>query len=268
MVKIFIDPGHGGGDPGASANGLLEKDITLKIALQLRKMLQENYKDTEVRLSRINDETKSLTQRTDEANRWNADYLLSVHINAGGGEGFESYIWNGDYRRKSSTDKLRTTIHRTIVKQLDWRNRGTKEANFHMLRESKMPAVLTENGFIDNAKEAKRMKTDDWIKEVAEAHASGLEAAFDLEKRPDLKPDQETFYRVVCGSFQEHKNAKQRMNILSKRGYDSFIDLYIMNNKRYYRVIVGSFRDKENADSRMRQLKKIGFDCFIDAVRP
>lgn len=265
MVKIFIDPGHGGNDPGASANGLLEKNITLDIALQLKRILESEYKNADVRLSRTSDQTKSLTERTNEANRWNADYLLSIHINAGGGEGFESYIWNGAYRSKSNTDKLRSVIHQANVKQLRWRDRGQKEANFHMLRESSMPASLTENGFIDNDAEAQKMKTDTWIKKVAQAHAAGLEKALKLDKKP-IKKD--VFYRVVCGSFQDIDNAKERMNLLSKHGYDSFIDKYKMKNKIYYRVVVGSFQDKKNANGRRNQLKKKGFDTFIDAVKP
>ncbi len=86
MVKIFIDPGHGGSDTGASANGLQEKQLTLQTALALRNMLLNEYQNVSVLLSRTSDQTVSLTQRTNAANSWGADYFLSIHMNAGAGQ--------------------------------------------------------------------------------------------------------------------------------------------------------------------------------------
>ncbi len=83
MVKVYIDPGHGGTDPGAVANGLKEKDLTLKIAKYTRDYLQDNYKGVSIKMSRTGDTYPSLTQRTNEANKWGADVFVSIHINAG-----------------------------------------------------------------------------------------------------------------------------------------------------------------------------------------
>src|SRR5699024_10386757 len=123
----------GGNDPGAVGNGLREKDLTLKISKKIADILKDY--DCSVKLSRTGDQTLSLKQRTDAANKWGADYLLSVHINAGGGTGYEDFIHNG-LSNSSSTAKLRNVIHAEVVKELNaWRNRGKKKANFHMLRE-------------------------------------------------------------------------------------------------------------------------------------
>src|SRR5690625_7648935 len=84
MTKIYIDAGHGGNDPGASGNGLKEKDLTLTIAKKVQAILKDY---ATVRMSRTTDKTLSLTQRTNDANSWGADYFLSIHINAGGGTG-------------------------------------------------------------------------------------------------------------------------------------------------------------------------------------
>src|SRR5699024_280392 len=75
-VKIYIDPGHGGGDPGASGYGLQEKTLTLDIAKRIGKNL-DKYKNVEIKYSRTTDKSVSLKQRTDEANAWGADYFLS-----------------------------------------------------------------------------------------------------------------------------------------------------------------------------------------------
>jgi len=88
MVKVFIDPGHGGIDSGATGNGLTEKNVTLQIALAVRKYLRE-YKDVSIKMSRTANKTVTLQQRTNAANNWGADLFLSIHINAGGGTGFE-----------------------------------------------------------------------------------------------------------------------------------------------------------------------------------
>src|SRR5690625_2267880 len=148
MVKIFIDAGHGGSDPGAVGSGLKEKDITLSVALALREILTRRYRGHTLKLSRYTDQTLSLKQRTDLANRWEADYLISIHINAGGGTGFESFIYNGEYPNKRRTNQSRTFIHDEIIRETGFKDRGKKEANFHMLRESSMGAMLTESGFI------------------------------------------------------------------------------------------------------------------------
>src|SRR5699024_7226808 len=127
MTKIYIDASHGGSDPGAVANGLKEKDLTLSISKKIASILK-NYECT-VRLSRTTDKSLTLKQRTDDANRWGADYLLSIHINAGGGTGYEDFIYNGNV--SNDTAKLRDTIHSEVVKELKvWRNRGKKKANF------------------------------------------------------------------------------------------------------------------------------------------
>lgn len=70
MVKIFIDPGHGGSDPGATGNGLQEKTLTLQIALALRTILTNEYEGVTVLLSRTSDQYVSLSDRTNAANNW------------------------------------------------------------------------------------------------------------------------------------------------------------------------------------------------------
>lgn len=180
MVKIFIDPGHGGTDSGASANGLLEKNITLQIALLLRDILISEYDGVSVRLSRSTDQSVTLSQRTNAANSWGADYFVSIHINAGGGTGFESYVYPGV---SAPTTTYRNALHDEIVRSVDFANRGKKTANFHVLRETSMPAILTENGFIDTAADANKLRNATFLQGIARAHATGLEKAFQLKKK-------------------------------------------------------------------------------------
>ncbi|MEF3330441.1 MULTISPECIES: N-acetylmuramoyl-L-alanine amidase family protein [Oceanobacillus] len=179
-TRIYIDPGHGGADPGASANGLQEKDVTLDIALRTRDILNEQYSSHTIKLSRTSDVTKSLDARTNEANNWGANFFVSIHINAGNSTGYESFTWNGSYENKERTNAIRKTIHNETVEQTGFTDRGKKEANLHVLRESSAPAILTENGFIDNAADADKLKNAASIEKIAQGHADGIAKALGL----------------------------------------------------------------------------------------
>lgn len=181
MVKIFIDPGHGGSDSGAIGNGLLEKDLTLAISLRIRSLLG-NYENVQVSMSRVDDRTVSLRQRTEMANSWGADYFISVHINAGGGKGYEDFIHPASSARSS---QYQTVMHNEIMKEIELVDRGMKQGNFNVLRESNMPSILTENGFIDSPSDAVKLKQAAFINAIAKGHVNGLVKIYGLKtKRP------------------------------------------------------------------------------------
>ncbi|MDO6448072.1 N-acetylmuramoyl-L-alanine amidase [Oceanobacillus profundus] len=183
MMKLYLDPGHGGTDPGAIGNGLQEKNVNLTIALKVRDILNRDYEGHSIRMSRTIDTTRSLAQRTNDANSWGANYFVSIHINAGGGTGYEDFIYNGSV--SNNTVAYRDKLHAEIMKQVDFTNRGKKRANFHVLRESRMPAVLTENGFIDNASDAAKLKSNAYLDRIALGHADGIAQALGLRRKSD-----------------------------------------------------------------------------------
>lgn len=231
-MRVFINPGHGGKDPGAVGNGLREKDIVLKIA---RKMVDQlKIYDVEVKMFRSDDTYYTLEQICNEANRWNADLFVSIHVNAGGGTGFESYIYSG-LSNNSTTAKHRQVIHEEIMKKIpNVRDRGKKKANFYVLGNTKMPAILTENLFIDNKTDATKLKSDAFLTDVATGHVNGIVKALKLQKKQTQKdvPKSSTsnkknvYYRVVTGSFTNRSNAEKRVAELKKAGYDSFIERF------------------------------------------
>lgn len=184
MLKVLVDPGHGGIDPGAVGNGLLEKMLTLQISKRIEAMLLE-YENVLVKLTRDTDKTLTLNQRTDMANEWGADFLLSVHINAFNGKsnGYEDFIYPGS---GAATTAHQNVIHEEIMKQVDFHNRGKKQGNLHMLRESNMPALLTENGFIDNPNDAAKLKQSAFIDKIARGHVNGIVKAFGLKSKVKL----------------------------------------------------------------------------------
>jgi N-acetylmuramoyl-L-alanine amidase len=225
MPKIYLDAGHGGKDSGAAANGILEKDIVLKIVKKMQAMLND-FENTDVLLSRSSDVFLSLDERTDKANAANADVLVSVHINAAGAtsaRGFESFRYP---TADSGTVAFQNVMHQEIMNAIGGgiTDRGKKTANFHMVRESKMKAVLTENLFISNAADAKLLKDDNFLDKVAQGHVNGLEKFLGLKKRIERPPQQpEKLYKVQVGAFAEKENAQGLADQLRKDGYSPFI---------------------------------------------
>ncbi|MGE7779021.1 N-acetylmuramoyl-L-alanine amidase [Peribacillus sp. NPDC097264] len=191
MVKIYIDPGHGGKDSGTVGNGLKEKDLTLKIAKRIRELLAR-YKNVSTKMSRTGDTFPSLSARTNEANAWGADFFLSIHINAGGGQGYEDYIYTST---NQVTKKYQDNIHTEILKLVDLKDRGQKTGNLHVLRESTMPALLTENGFIDNVSDASKLKKSAFIENLAQGHVNGIVKSFNLKRKEEVPSNTHTIVK-------------------------------------------------------------------------
>ena len=191
-MKIVIwDAGHGGKDPGASGNGLLEKDVVLQIATEAARQLEQQYEGVKSILTRNTDVFLELQQRTTIANNAKADALISIHCNAGGGQGgFESFIYNGAV--SDETVRFQQCLHTAILNKLQpygIYNRGTKRANLHMCRDSHMPAVLTENLFIDVASDAARLKQPNVIQTMIEGHMEGVANYLQLQRKKKEQPE-------------------------------------------------------------------------------
>jgi N-acetylmuramoyl-L-alanine amidase len=173
--KIMWDKGHGGTDPGAVGNGLQEKELTHKIVEYAMNYMNDNYTDFEQRTTRTGDQTVSLNSRDDEADKWGADVFVSAHINSGGGTGFETFIYNGGV--SAATIAFQNILHQEIYNAMrpfgNITDRGKKRANFAVLRETNMPAVLTESLFIDTS-DSRHLKNEAFIKAIGEAHARGV----------------------------------------------------------------------------------------------
>ncbi|MCY9153737.1 N-acetylmuramoyl-L-alanine amidase [Bacillus haynesii] len=177
MKKVWLDAGHGGTDPGASGYGLQEKDVVLKIVKYAKSYLEANYKNVQVKLTRSTDVFYGLSKRASMANQWGADLFVSVHANAGNGKGtgFETFRYNGT---GGNTLSFQECLHKEILSTMkaygQISDRGLKQANYAVLRETRMPAVLTENLFIDRKEDADRLKDSGFLKAVGEAHARGI----------------------------------------------------------------------------------------------
>lgn len=145
---VVIDPGHGGVEPGKVAlTGLQEKIINLTLSLKVEQLLKQ-VSAINVVMTRKDDTTLSLSNRAKLANALNADLFVSLHAN-----GYTTSTASGTetYYARDSSIPLAKTIHRYLVEATGLRDRGVKYGNYHVIRETTMPAVLLETGFMSNA---------------------------------------------------------------------------------------------------------------------
>ncbi|MFC4775230.1 N-acetylmuramoyl-L-alanine amidase [Paenibacillus sp. GCM10023252] len=177
---LVLDAGHGGTDPGAAANGVVEKTVTLDLVQRIAQKLGAAYQ-VDIKLTRSSDVYVALSDRAAQANQWGADLFLSMHLNAGGGEGYESYVYPGT--KTGAAGMKQSVIHDEVMSYLTTlgaANRGKKEANFAVLRETRMPAVLFENLFVDHPVDASLLKNPAVIDRLADQYVKGIAKAMSL----------------------------------------------------------------------------------------
>lgn len=170
---IVIDAGHGGRDPGAIGSMIQEKDVNLKTALKLQKELEKQ--GFKVYMTRSKDEYVNLYDRAGMANGLGATLFVSIHANAsasGSANGVEVLYSNDSM---SGGKGLATEIQNEMVRTLRATDRGVmKRTNLVVLRETVMPAVLVELGFLTNAAEQNKLMNDGYLQSSAEAIARGI----------------------------------------------------------------------------------------------
>jgi len=187
--KIAIDAGHGGNDAGAiGPTGVMEKDVTLKVALELRRLLEAE--GAEVIMTRDTDKTVSekgakasdieeLGARCDVGNRAGAEIFISIHADSFTRP--EARGTTGYYYGKSTSgrgQKLADCIRRNLVEQLGTPSRGTQPCNFYVVKNTDMPATLIELGFISNKDEEKLLDSKEGVQKAAHGILDGIEDYF------------------------------------------------------------------------------------------
>ncbi len=167
---IVIDPGHGGNDTGALRCGILEKNITLDIALKVRDILKEKG-FTNIIMTRTTDKTLSLAERVETANSNSADIYVSIHINAS----VKSEI-NGietHYYSEKGYDAAKI-MHKELMSKISAADRGLFKSKFYVINHTEAPAVLLELGFISNEKERNSLISQTRQTASAQAIADGI----------------------------------------------------------------------------------------------
>ncbi len=166
---VVIDAGHGGKDGGSVRNGLVEKKLCLDVAKRVETALKS--KGLKVVMTRRTDAFVELEQRARIANRMSSSVFVSIHFNGSR----KTSISGGEVYYRSSRGKLfALAISRSIKSRVAGGVRGIFYADFKVLRETTMPAVLVECGYLSNKREALRCADPAHRQKVADAIVSGL----------------------------------------------------------------------------------------------
>jgi N-acetylmuramoyl-L-alanine amidase len=180
---IVVDVGHGGTDRGARGHNPYceEKKLTLLTARLVRQYLDQlGY---HVVMTRNTDDFVSLQKRVEIATQSQCNIFVSIHFNssrspeASGIEVFFNDCQNDPTRAKNSKT-LATSILQKLIRNTDAESRGVKKGNFYVIRETSMPAVLVEGGFISNPEERVLLKSRDYQEKIAKGIADGIDQYF------------------------------------------------------------------------------------------
>lgn len=192
---VFLDAGHGGSDSGATYYGVMEKTINLQVSKKIQALLES--KGYKVIMSRTTDTALDYSvERSKMANGSGADIFVSVHHNAMPGNdsvtGIETFYYeydpkypskinqelHNDPTRIKQSAELAQSIHSSLIKSTGAFNRGVRRDTFAVLRETAIPAVLLELGFMSNETELEKLTTNSYQDTLAKAVADGIDNYF------------------------------------------------------------------------------------------
>lgn len=225
MVRLCFDYGHGGEDSGACYKMRKESNDVLNLGRSIASEVRRH--GIIVDETRISDDTVSLNARSNFENRNTYDYFISFHRNAYEPEkakGVETYTYlNPREKTKSLAERIQTSLV-----SLGFVDRGIKEGNFHVLRETKASAILVEIGFLDNTGDNNLFDTkrNQIVKVLAKSILAqvGVDYAESVVQTPLVNG--EIFYRVMAGSYKVRENAENQVQKLKAAGFDATITIF------------------------------------------
>ncbi len=169
-LKVVLDAGHGGYDAGAIYGGIEEKDVTLSITKMMRDMLTASR--VQVVMTRRDDQFISLEERVNITRKNKPDLFVSVHCNAlqssSAIKGIETYYFTPQSR------PLASKLHKNLTAKTKSPNRGVRKARFVVIRETAIPSVLVETGYLSNPTERKNLTSKDYQRTIARSLAEGI----------------------------------------------------------------------------------------------
>ena len=176
MKIICIDPGHGGKDPGATGGGVQEKAVALNVARKIGAYLEA--RGCTVMFTRETDVFVELSDRARMANAAKADLYVSIHCNSvrdnARATGMEVYHYT---RASEASKRAARVIYDKLLPVCGLRGRGVKAKDLAVLRETKMPAVLIELGFVSNPGDRAKLTDSAWQDDAAKVIADGIAEA-------------------------------------------------------------------------------------------
>ncbi|MCM3756123.1 N-acetylmuramoyl-L-alanine amidase [Sporosarcina aquimarina] len=205
-ITVVIDAGHGGWDPGATANGYIEKNLTLNVAKKMEKYYAKV--PMKAKMTRTSDTYISLDARGDYASKVKGDIFVSIHINSHTGSsanGTETYYYTRSAAvnpNVSQSKALATYVQNRQLEAWGLTDRGVKIMNLAVLRQNTVPAVLAELGFITNKKDMGIMGTEAGREKMAKGlFLATLDYYYYYENRKDVLPLYSTVNATPSGKL-------------------------------------------------------------------
>ena len=217
-----LDAGHctSGADTGAQGNGYKEQDLTRQVVTYLAEYLEnEGHTAKYCHCHSASTVNESLRYRVNKANSIGVDYFVSIHFNAGGGVGTETYIC----ARGGKAETVAKRVNSKLVKY-GYRDRGVKVGNLYVIKNTNAPAILVECCFIDSASDMAKFNA----KSIAKSIAEGLlnKTIGEVVKPGNSSTGSNTYFRVVVGSYKDRENAVKKQEELKAKGENSFLLAY------------------------------------------
>lgn len=220
--KVFIGVGHGGSDPGAVANGLIERDVNLVMAVACYSVLTKH--GVECLLSRrTNAESDTIYEEVREENAFNPDVAFEIHNNAGGGDGSEFYYYSADVKGKRLAELCKK--HTQAIGQ---NNRKVVAGDQYMwINSTGATAVLAEGFFLDNSTDKQIADTSAEQEKFGVAYAKAILEYLGITYKESAASSPSggagSLLRVQVGAFKDRKNAEKLVDELKAKGYNAYI---------------------------------------------
>lgn len=216
-MKVFLGVGHGGSDPGATANNAKEKDLNLSIALACRDMLVKH--GVSVKMSRTKDENDPLSEEIRECNSFSPDLAVDIHNNAGGGDGAEVFYHYCGGKSKTLAENILSEIVKVGQNSRGAKIRKNQDGKdyYGFIRQTAAPSVIVECAFVDNASDLEILATESRRQEMGVAIAKGILKTLGVEIHGDR------LYRVQVGAYLVKANAEDMQRKIKAVGFDAFI---------------------------------------------
>jgi N-acetylmuramoyl-L-alanine amidase len=224
-MKIVYNAGHGYQTAGKRFDGLQEYDFNRAVCQYAKEITEDNYEGVQVLLTHSDKRDVPLKERTDTANKWKADVWVGVHANAFGtsynsANGIETYIYGEQYREARELAEL---VQDNLVDITRLRDRGVKVANLHEVRETHMPAILVECGFMTNKAENMLLRTESYRLNCATAIVESLAKFYKWKLKP--RTEDGVLYKVIeqKGAFAHKENADKLAQKINNAGGYAYV---------------------------------------------
>lgn len=247
MLKIVIDAGHGYNTPGKrSPDGMREYEFNREVALAMKQEL-ETYEGVQILFTHSEDRDVPLTERTNRANEWRADVFVSIHANAYMGEmgnhgGIDTFI---DDSNPAGARALATVVQRNLIEATGLANRGVKTADFHVLRETKMTAILIEHGFMDSYTDLPKLKSPEYRKLCGVTNARSIAEHYRLTRKAPQKTPVEIAKEKELAQMAENQKATGFKDVPANSPYAEAVK-YLKEQGIFAGYDDGTFRVNEN----------------------